>query len=171
MPLQSHAECSVLSHESKVPVVTALLFSISLGFICFWEHEPWNYSQLASTHQGINLQSWGSLVDQNLIFWGTAIPSTAKALWVVWEVKLQPYFSHLWEVSGWGSVQEPGGRPKAGLAQPGIDLVLASLATCTAWCCAKCLLLPDTEYMHLCAADYFLNVVTHYSHIPVCLRS
>lgn len=81
-------------------------FSISLGFICFWEHEPWNHSQLASTHWGINLQSWGCLADQNLIFWGTAIPNTAKALWVVWEVELQPHFSHLWEVSGWGSVQE-----------------------------------------------------------------
>lgn len=89
-------------------VVTILLFSISLGFICFWEHEPWNHSQLVSTHQDINLQSWRSLADQNLVFWGTAIPSTAKALWVVWEVMLQPCFSHLWEVSGWGSVQETG---------------------------------------------------------------
>lgn len=83
MLLQSHAECLVLPHESRVPVVTVSLFSISLGFICFWEHEPWNHSQLASTHQGINLQSWGSLVDQNLVLWGTAVPSTAKALSVV----------------------------------------------------------------------------------------
>lgn len=60
-------------------------------------------------------------------------------------------------------------RPEAGLAQPGIDLSLASLATCTAWGCAKYLLLCGT--VPVCC--WLLLGCNHTSPqaYSVCLRS